>query len=99
MLQLKPSLYIAATVSCDSGNEYHLLHEVLEKEFCVLRQRLDDANFATFMLKIWNALVATFSKIVEMNATVSDNYFISLQLELLLEYYFILCKAFFMYLV
>lgn len=80
-------MYRAVNVSCESGNEYPLLHEVLEKEFCVLRQRLDDTNFGAFMLKIWNDLIAIFSKIVEMNSHVSDHCFITLQLKPLFEFY------------
>lgn len=76
VFQLRPSLYGAVKASCDSGNEYHLLHEVLERELCVLRQRLDDTNFGAFMLKIWNALIAIFSRIVEVNSVVSNCYFV-----------------------
>lgn len=69
-------MYRAVETSCNSGNEQHLLHEVLEKNLCVLRQRLDDANFGAFMLKIWKALIAIFIKIVEISYIVSSHCFI-----------------------
>lgn len=74
VFQLGPSLYGSVKASCDSGDEYHL-HEVLENELSVLRQRLDDANFGAFLQKIWNALIAIFSKIVEINCVVSNHFY------------------------
>lgn len=73
VFQLRPSLYGSIKTSCDSGDEYHLLHEVLQRELSLLRQRLDDANFGAFILKIWNALIAIFSKIVEISCVVSNH--------------------------
>ncbi|XP_063882646.1 BAI1-associated protein 3-like isoform X3 [Scylla paramamosain] len=67
--KVRPTLSRAVEASCDMGSEYHLVHDVLDKEFCVLRQRLDDTNFKSFILKIWNALIVIFTETVEKNAT------------------------------
>lgn len=83
MFQLRPTLSRAVEASCDIGNEYHLLREILDKEFCVLRQRLDDTNFGDFILKIWNTLIVIFSEIVEINSVVSNYAYCNITVEIL----------------
>lgn len=63
--KIKPTLWKAVVNSCDTGNEAHLLQEILDQDICILKQKLRDKNFQHLLLKIWNVLIVIFRDIVE----------------------------------
>ncbi|KAK4321941.1 hypothetical protein Pmani_007292 [Petrolisthes manimaculis] len=67
--KLKPTLYSAVVHSCETANENLLLHDVLDKDLCVLRHRLNEANLKRLLLKLWNNLIVIFCSTVNHNLT------------------------------